>query len=146
MITVAIVTRRLKPGKTYDDFRQAWFHDTGFDKNSKLYTMVNAFDPQEITVIGFTEMTQAAFEKTLDIDIVEQSENPLGNTVDVKSIDRKFGLLVAEDDLSREDDVSYKPATLQGNAVDMAKFADELDAVAAAIRVASEKSTSSKDK
>ena len=26
MITVAIVTRRLKEGKTYEDFRKAWYH------------------------------------------------------------------------------------------------------------------------
>ena len=30
MITVAIVTRRLKEGKTYEDFRKAWYHTIGF--------------------------------------------------------------------------------------------------------------------
>ena len=33
--TVAMITRRLKKGKTYDDFRRAWFHTTGFGVGGK---------------------------------------------------------------------------------------------------------------
>jgi hypothetical protein len=29
MITVAIITLRLKEGKTYEDFRRAWYHTVG---------------------------------------------------------------------------------------------------------------------
>jgi hypothetical protein len=29
MVAVAILKRRLREGKTYGDFRRAWFHDTG---------------------------------------------------------------------------------------------------------------------
>ncbi len=55
MITVAIVTRRLKDGKTYEDFRKAWFHTVGFGSSSKLFTLISATDAREITVIGFVE-------------------------------------------------------------------------------------------
>ncbi len=43
MMVVSIIKRRLKEGKTYDDFRKAWYHTTGFGTTSKLYTMINAF-------------------------------------------------------------------------------------------------------
>jgi len=33
--TVSILTRRLREGKTYDDFRKAWFHTTGFGVEGK---------------------------------------------------------------------------------------------------------------
>ncbi|MDY9923200.1 hypothetical protein [Methanobacterium sp.] len=42
--TVAIVTRRLKEGKTYDDFRKEWYHTIGFGASNKMYTIVNTFD------------------------------------------------------------------------------------------------------
>ena len=33
--TVAILTRRLREGKSYDDFRKAWYHTTGFGVEGK---------------------------------------------------------------------------------------------------------------
>ncbi len=33
--TVSILTRKLREGKTYDDFRKAWFHTTGFGVKGK---------------------------------------------------------------------------------------------------------------
>lgn len=51
---VSIVTRRLKEGKTYGDFRKAWYHTIRFGINSdtpsepplgRLYTMINALIP-----------------------------------------------------------------------------------------------------
>ncbi len=43
MKAVAIVTRTLKPGKTYADYRKAWFHSNGFGVPTTMYTVVNAF-------------------------------------------------------------------------------------------------------
>jgi len=57
MIAVSIISRRLKEGKTYEDFRKAWYHTVGFGTASKMYTMINTFNPREIVVIGFVEMT-----------------------------------------------------------------------------------------
>jgi hypothetical protein len=36
MTTVSILTRRLREGKTYEDFRKAWFHTTGFGVEGKV--------------------------------------------------------------------------------------------------------------
>jgi len=55
MIQAAIITRRLKEGKTYEDFRKAWYHTIGFGTANKMYTVVNGLDPREIIVIGFTK-------------------------------------------------------------------------------------------
>ena len=65
MIQVAILTRRLKEGKTYEDFRKAWYHTGGFGTGNKMYTVINVFDPREILVIGFTETTLEQFESEL---------------------------------------------------------------------------------
>jgi len=48
---VAIVTRTLRPGKTYDDYRKEWFHTNGFGIPRTMYPMVNAFNPHEIISI-----------------------------------------------------------------------------------------------
>jgi hypothetical protein len=44
---VAIVTHRLKEGKTYNDFRRAWHHNIGFEVSNKMLTMFNAFDERK---------------------------------------------------------------------------------------------------
>jgi hypothetical protein len=59
--TVSILTRRLREGKTYEDFRKAWFHTTGFGvegkevegSSNRMFSMINVFDPREVVVIGF---------------------------------------------------------------------------------------------
>lgn len=57
---VAMVTRTLKPGKTYEDYRNAWFHTTGFGIPTTMYTIINAFNPREIISIGILEWINAA--------------------------------------------------------------------------------------
>ncbi len=73
MISISIITRKLKEGKTYEDFRRAWFHTVGFGADSKLYTAINAFDPREIIVIGFVEIAAGQDPmKILRIDVKER--------------------------------------------------------------------------
>jgi len=36
MMMVSIIIRRLKKGKTYEDFRKAWYHTTGFGIDSNF--------------------------------------------------------------------------------------------------------------
>ncbi|MDD1724415.1 MAG: hypothetical protein LUQ07_04730 [Methanospirillum sp.] len=45
---MAVVTRSLNEGKTYDDFRKAWFHTVSFGTTNRMYTLVNMADPREI--------------------------------------------------------------------------------------------------
>ena len=139
MFAIAIVTRRLKEGKTYDDFRKAWFHTTGFATSAKLYTVINAFDPREIIVIGFTETNIDDFQKTLEIDVKERLENPLDAVVETDNITRKFGLLVSEDDFSATGKIDYKPAAVDGQEMDLNQFSDDLHKIADMIKAASKK-------
>ena len=47
MVQVAILSRRLREGKTYDDFRKAWYHTVGFGTANRMLTVINTLDPRE---------------------------------------------------------------------------------------------------
>jgi len=142
---VSILTRRLKEGKTYEDFRKAWFHTTGFGVSGKvaegssnqMYSLVNVFDPREIIVLGFGTGTLAQLEEALNIDVKFRGANPLDDVVEPE-IGRKFCTLVAEDDFSAIGDIAYKPAEIGGKVTDMAEFEKNLKAIAALFATASQ--------
>jgi len=136
MILIAILTRRLKEGKSYEDFRKAWYHTVGFGTANKMYTMVNALDPREIVVIGFTETNLEQFMERLRIDVKERLEHSLDEVIE-PSIGRQFGLLVSEDNFSAEGALEYRPSTVQGKETDLAEFYRELQQVANMIAQAS---------
>jgi len=97
---VSIIRRRLKEGKTYEDFRKAWYHTVGFGTASKLFTVINAFDQREIIVIGFVHVDPGQDVRSISrIDVKERLENPLDAVIEPE-IGREFGLLVSEDDFS----------------------------------------------
>jgi hypothetical protein len=52
MMWISILTRRLREGKTYEDFRKAWYHTVGFGTSCKLYTAINVLDQREIIVMA----------------------------------------------------------------------------------------------
>jgi predicted NBD/HSP70 family sugar kinase len=118
MIVISIIARRLREGKTYEDFRKAWFHATGFGAATKLYTMMNAFDPQEIIVIGFVEITAGQDPmKILRIDVKERLDKPLEEIIE-PDIKRTYGILVSEDDFSLAGKIKYKPSSINGKETD----------------------------
>ena len=118
MIQVAIVTRRLKKGKTYDDFRKAWYHTKGFGTSNKMLTILNAANPNEIIVIGLTEAGLEKIPDLIAIDSNERGSNPLDEVIEPQ-IERIFGVLVAEDDFSGSGSIEYKPPTVNGKVTDM---------------------------
>ncbi len=120
MMSVAIVKRRLKEGKTYEDFRKAWFHTVGFGIKNKMYSLINAFDEREIIVIGFTELPTEAEDilEGLRIDVKERLDNPLDDVIEPE-IERDFGILISEDDFSAEGAIEYKKPTIEGKEVDI---------------------------
>jgi hypothetical protein len=97
--TVAIVRRRLREGKTYDDFRRAWYHPVGFGVSNRMLTVLNGVDPREVIVIGITEATEEQARELVAIDATEREKNPLDEVVEPE-IERTFGVLIAEDDFS----------------------------------------------
>ena len=143
MITVAIVTRGLKEGKTYEDFRKAWYHTVGFGAASRLYTMINALDPREITVIGFVDTNLHEFQTIAKIDVAQRLENPLDDVVEPQ-IGRKFGIMVSEDDFSEDGRIEYKPAPIAGKVIDLEEFANQLKVVAGIVREASKQRDNAK--
>ena len=118
MITVAIITRRLKEGKTYEDFRKAWYHTVGFGTPSRLCTVMNAADPREIIVIGFVETEPEQLLSGLEIDVRERLEHSLDDVIEPE-IGRKFGILIAEDDFSAAGSLEYKPPAIAGKMTDL---------------------------
>ena len=155
MMMVSIVTRRLKEGKTYEDFRKAWHHTIGFgieDKSEKpkpplgnLYTVINAFDPQEIIVMGFgPEIAEETLEAVLNIDVKDRLDNPLDDVIEPE-IGRTFGVLVAEDDFSPAGKLEYKEPSVSGVETDLTKTEGMISLVRKEIEKASEKRDRTKD-
>jgi len=145
LTTVAIVTRRLKEGKTYEDFRRAWYHSTGFglagkgrNGSNRMYSLINIFDPREIVVIGFSTATPGQMEEALKIEVAFRGKNPLDEVVE-PDIGRSFGLLVAEDDFSAAGDIPYSPAAIDGLETDMAEFSRSMAIVRALFAAAAQK-------
>ena len=136
MIQVAILSRRLKEGKTYEDFRKAWYHTVGFGTANRMYTVINAFDPREVIVIGMTEMELENLMDGLKIDVKERLANPLDEVIEPE-IGRTFGILVSEDDFSAEGAFDYRPPAVGGVETDLDAFDKDLKTVADAIAEAS---------
>jgi hypothetical protein len=120
MMSVAIVKRRLKEGKTYEDFRKAWYHTVGFGTKNKMYSLINAFDEREIIVIGFTEIPTETEDiiEGLRIDVKERLDNPLDDIIEPE-IERDFGILISEDDFSADGAIEYKNPAIDGTEVDV---------------------------
>jgi hypothetical protein len=119
MIQVSIIRRTLREGKTYDDFRAAWYHSVGFGVANRMLTMLNVANPREVIVIGLTEVTLEQASSLIAIDAKERGEHPLDDVIEPE-IRRTFGILVSEDDFSAAGDVELKPASVNGEVTDMA--------------------------
>lgn len=150
MLISAIVTRRLKEGKTYEDFRHAWYHTTGFgikegNEGMQFYTVINCFDPQEITVVSIFKTTAEKLKAALKIEVKERLKNPLDDVIEPQ-IDRKFGLIISEDDFSASGDIAYKEPTIDGKPVDMKAFTDDLKILASLYKNASDERDQLKEK
>jgi hypothetical protein len=126
MIVISILTRRLKEGKTYEDFRKAWYHTAGYGAPTKLYTAINVFDQREIIVVGIGEITPEQDPmKILRIEVKERLENPLDAVIEPE-IGRTFGIVVSEDDFSPAGKIKYKPASINGKETDFNEIAQGL--------------------
>ncbi|UTB33093.1 MAG: ROK family protein [Methanobacterium sp. ERen5] len=136
MMTVAIVKRKLKPGKTYEDFRKAWYHTVGFGASTRMYTAINVFDPTEIIVMGFVESEVADFMEGLKIDVNERLENPLDDIIE-PDIVRQFGMVVSEDDFSPAGAIEYKDASIENIETNMQQVYNDISKIAKMIETAS---------
>ena len=135
---VALVTRTLKEGKTYDDYRRAWFHSFGFGVPTTMYTVVNVSNPREITSIGIVEADVDQMEGLLGLDVKDRLANPLDDVIE-SSITRTFGLVAAVDDFSPAGALTYVEPSVDGVATaydELAKtFGVVSDLIASASRM-----------
>lgn len=143
--TVAILTRRLREGKSYDDFRKAWYHTTGFGVegkekggSNKMVTLINVFDPREIVVLGFATTTLEQLKDALDIDVTYRGENPMDKIIEPE-IGRKFCAVISEDDFSAVGEIPYKPPGVAGKETNMEEFYKNLKALERLFEEASKK-------
>jgi hypothetical protein len=127
MIQVAILRRRLREGKTYEDFRKAWYHTVGFETANKMLTIINVADPREIIVIGLNEIRDMdQVQKLIALDREERGANPLDDVIEPE-IGRTFGLLVADDDFSPAGKLDYKPPMVNGKVTNMEEVSHTLE-------------------
>lgn len=125
---ITIIHRRLREGKTFDDYRKAWFHATGFGAPTTMYTVVNTFDPRELISVavgggggGDFEEMKSKMRSILDIDLKERNASPLDDIVE-ESIVRHFGLVIAEDDFSSAGPLQYVTPSVDGIKTDYGEF------------------------
>ena len=123
---MSILTRRLREGKTYEDFRRAWYHTVGFGTTARLYSAINIFDPREIVVVGIGEVKPDQDPMTLvRTDVTERLEHPLEAVIEPE-IGRIFGIMVAEDDFSSEGKMAYRSASIDGRPTDFGEVGGAL--------------------
>lgn len=118
MVVVAIVRRWLREGKTYEDFREEWFHETGFGTTNRMFSCLNVADPREVITIALTEASPENAERLIAVDAAERGGSPLNHIVEPR-IERTFGILVAEDDFSAAGQIPYWPASVGGRTPDL---------------------------
>lgn len=131
-----MVTRTLKPGKTYDDYRKAWFHTVGFGVPTTMYTVINAFKPQEIISIGILDGELMKLFKVMQIDVKDRLANPLDDVIET-TIVRNFGVVAAIDDFSADGALTYVPPSVDGELTDYSKIESVLNVIANEISKAS---------
>ncbi len=101
MIVISVLTRRLRPGKTYEDFREAWLPDQGFGFPTRVVSAQRADDEREIITIGFSELSEAEAEAQLQrIAPQEQRRHDRIEAVVEPEMTRRFYVQVAEDDFT----------------------------------------------
>jgi hypothetical protein len=133
--TAAIITRRLREGKSYDDFRKVWYHTTGFGLKGKgdgssntMFTLINIFDPNEIVVLGFTRTTLESLKDVLDIEVAFRGEKPLDDVIEPE-IGRGYYALISEDDFSAAGTVPYRPPSIAGKETNLEGFYENIQAL-----------------
>jgi hypothetical protein len=101
LIVISVLTRRLREGKTYEDFREAWLPDQGFGFPTRVVSAQSAEDEREIITIGFSELSEAEVEAQFRrIQPQEKVRHDRIDAVVEPEMTRRFYVQVADDDFS----------------------------------------------
>ena len=98
---ISILTRRLREGKTLEDFRAAWHRERGFGVPTRVVTGESLDDPREIVTIGFTDIEVDEIEAFLKRTAPEEASrhDRIAEVIEPE-MTRAFYVQVADDDLS----------------------------------------------
>ncbi len=130
---MAMVIRKLRVGKTYDDYRKAWFHTKGFGAPTEMYTAVDVLDPRLIISIGMIDTEPENLSNLFEIDKSERSEHSLNNVVEPEIV-RHFGPVIAIDNFSKKGTLSFTPPMVDGLEVSAQQIELHLSSIRASIR------------
>ena len=61
----AMLVRRLREGKTLEDFRDAWFPDQGFGVSSRVLMARRVDNEREILTVGFVDLPRDQLDQGL---------------------------------------------------------------------------------
>ena len=50
-----VLARKLREGKTYEDFRAAWFPEVGYGTSARVLAGASILDQREIVTVGFVD-------------------------------------------------------------------------------------------
>jgi hypothetical protein len=98
---IAVLVRRLREGKTYEDFRQAWEREEGFGVPTRVVTGQGIEDSREIVTIGFTDIAPSEVEGFLERAApIERARHERIAEVIEPEMTRSFYVQIADDDLT----------------------------------------------
>lgn len=101
MIVISVLVRRLREGKTYEDFREAWLPEQSFGFPTRVLSAQRVDDQREVLTIGFSELDEAQAEAQFQrIGRQEQRRHDRIDAVVEPDMTRQFYVQVADDDFS----------------------------------------------
>ena len=100
-MVISILMRRLREGKTLDDFRAAWERQGGFGVPTRVLTGQGLDDPRDIVTIGFTDIELDEIEAMLERTAPEEARRHERIAAVIEpEMTRAFYVQVGDDDLS----------------------------------------------
>jgi hypothetical protein len=97
---ISVLTRRLREGRTLEDFRAAWERHGGFGVPTRVVTGQGLDDPREIVTIGFSDLDVSELDAFLErVGPEEARRHERIAEVIEPEMTRAFYLQVADDDL-----------------------------------------------
>jgi hypothetical protein len=98
---MAVFVRRLKEGKTYEDFREAWYPDFAYPVKGHVVTGQRMDDPREIINIGFVDLSPEDFAGFLERSAPHEAtrHDRIAEIIEPE-MTRAFYVQIADDDFS----------------------------------------------
>lgn len=96
---ISVFIRKLAPGKSYDDFRKAWYPDKGFGIPVRVINSINS--DNEIVSIGFMKLPEDKIEETKrSISVQEEIRHDRISEVIESTVFKGIFKIMNDDDLT----------------------------------------------